>query len=111
MLDRVRRSRWRCRTSASRAVTASRILSENRPEWAIADFACLTAGMADVPIYPTLPAEQMVHILNDSGAVVMFVSTPEQAAKSGTHPTRCAGAAARDQLLLAVAGGLRHHDG
>jgi long-chain acyl-CoA synthetase len=57
------------------------ILSENRPEWAIADYACLTAGLADVPIYPTLPAEQMVHILNDSGAVALFVSTPEQAAK------------------------------
>ncbi|MBC7842730.1 MAG: long-chain fatty acid--CoA ligase [Gemmatimonadaceae bacterium] len=57
------------------------ILSENRPEWAIADYACLTAGMADVPIYPTLPAEQMVHILNDSGAVAMFVSSTEQAAK------------------------------
>ncbi|MCC7051627.1 MAG: long-chain fatty acid--CoA ligase [Gemmatimonadaceae bacterium] len=57
------------------------ILSENRPEWAIADYACLMAGLADVPIYPTLPAEQMVHILNDSGAVVLFVSTPEQAAK------------------------------
>ena len=37
------------------------LLSENRPEWAIADYACLTAGLADVPIYPTLPAEQMVH--------------------------------------------------
>ena len=57
------------------------ILSENRPEWAISDYACLTAGMADVPIYPTLPAEQMVHILNDSGSVALFVSTPEQAAK------------------------------
>ncbi len=57
------------------------LLSENRPEWAIADYACLTAGMADVPIYPTLPAEQMVHILNDSGAVAMFVSSTEQAAK------------------------------
>ena len=57
------------------------LLSENRPEWAIADYACLTAGLADVPIYPTLPAEQMVHILNDSGAVALFVSTPEQAAK------------------------------
>ena len=57
------------------------LLSENRPEWAIADYACLTAGVADVPIYPTLPAEQMVHILNDSGAVALFVSTPEQAAK------------------------------
>src|SRR4030095_3196006 len=25
------------------------ILSENRPEWAIADFACLTSGIIDVP--------------------------------------------------------------
>ena len=32
------------------------ILSENRPEWAFADFACLAARCADVPIYPTLPA-------------------------------------------------------
>ncbi|MEP6573555.1 MAG: AMP-binding protein, partial [Gemmatimonadota bacterium] len=31
------------------------ILSENRPEWAIADFACLIARCADVPVYPTLP--------------------------------------------------------
>jgi len=57
------------------------ILSENRPEWAVADYACLTAGLTDVPIYPTLPAEQMVHLLKDSGSVALFVSTPEQAAK------------------------------
>ena len=43
------------------------LLSENRPEWAIADFACLTAGLADVPIYPTLPADQIAYILRDSG--------------------------------------------
>ncbi|PYP32735.1 MAG: long-chain fatty acid--CoA ligase, partial [Gemmatimonadetes bacterium] len=35
------------------------ILSENRPEWAIADYACLCARAADVPIYPTLPAKQV----------------------------------------------------
>ena len=57
------------------------ILSENRPEWAIADYACLTAGLTDVPIYPTLPAEQIPYILNDAGAVAVFTSTPEQAAK------------------------------
>ena len=34
------------------------ILSENRPEWAIADYACLVARCTDVPIYPTLPARQ-----------------------------------------------------
>jgi long-chain acyl-CoA synthetase len=57
------------------------ILSENRPEWAIADYACLTARLTVVPIYPTLPAEQLPHILNDSGCVAIFVSTGAQAAK------------------------------
>jgi long-chain acyl-CoA synthetase len=58
------------------------IISENRPEWAIADWACLCGGMADVPIYPTLPSDQIVHPLNDSGATLLFVSTEEQAAKA-----------------------------
>jgi long-chain acyl-CoA synthetase len=57
------------------------IMSENRPEWAIADWACLCSGMTDVPVYPTLPADQIVHPLNDSGAAALFISTPEQAAK------------------------------
>jgi long-chain acyl-CoA synthetase len=57
------------------------ILSENRPEWVYADYGCLTAGITDVPVYPTLPAEQIPYILNDSGAVALFVSTEAQAAK------------------------------
>jgi len=57
------------------------ILSENRPEWAIADYGCLTAGVTNVPLYPTLPAEQMAFILRDSGAVAIFVSNTEQALK------------------------------
>ena len=57
------------------------ILSENRPEWAIADFACLTSRLVDVPLYPNLPAEQIAYILRDAGAVAVFVSTPAQAEK------------------------------
>jgi long-chain acyl-CoA synthetase len=57
------------------------ILSENRPEWAIADYACVTTGVVDVPVYPTLPAEQIAYILKDAGAVALFVSTAVQAAK------------------------------
>jgi long-chain acyl-CoA synthetase len=57
------------------------ILSENRPEWAIADYACLTAGLTDVPLYPTLPADQIAYILRDAGVVAIFVSNAEQAAK------------------------------
>jgi long-chain acyl-CoA synthetase len=50
------------------------ILSENRPEWAAADYACLAACCTDVPIYPTLPPKQIEYILRDSGAVAIFVS-------------------------------------
>ncbi len=57
------------------------ILSENRPEWAVADYACLAAGCADVPIYPTLPARQVEYILRDSGAVVALVSNAGQLEK------------------------------
>ena len=57
------------------------ILSENRPEWAIADYACLTSGVTDVPIYPTLPPDQIAFILKDSGSVAVFASTAEQAQK------------------------------
>ncbi len=57
------------------------ILSENRPEWAIADYACLAARCADVPVYPTLPPRQIEYILRDAGAAALFVSTREQLAK------------------------------
>ena len=57
------------------------ILSENRPEWAVADFATMLLGAADVPIYPTLTAEQTLVILQDSGARLAFVSTLEQLEK------------------------------
>ncbi len=57
------------------------ILSENRPEWAWVDYACLTARCVDVPIYPTLPARQAEYILRDSGAVAIFVSSQAQADK------------------------------
>lgn len=57
------------------------ILSENRPEWAITDFGCLTARLVDVPIYPTLPARQMQYILHDAGVRVLFVSSLVQLAK------------------------------
>jgi long-chain acyl-CoA synthetase len=51
------------------------ILSENRPEWAIADVATLCNGSVDVPIYTTLTAQHVAYILQDSGARVAFVST------------------------------------
>lgn len=57
------------------------ILSENRPEWAITDFASLLAGAVVVPIYSTLTADQTSFILHDSGARVAVVSTEQQLSK------------------------------
>mgnify|MGYP002780400588 CR=1 FL=1 len=57
------------------------LLSENRPEWALGDYAVLALGAVTVPIYPTLPADQVRHILADSGAAVVLASTPEQVEK------------------------------
>jgi long-chain acyl-CoA synthetase len=57
------------------------ILSENRPEWAMADLAVLCAGAADAPIYPTLTPAQVLYILDDSESRVAFASTAAQAAK------------------------------
>ncbi|HEY2914737.1 MAG TPA: long-chain fatty acid--CoA ligase, partial [Candidatus Angelobacter sp.] len=57
------------------------ILSENRPEWMIADFACVSTGIIDVPIYATLTADQTLYLLQNSGTRVIFVSTLEQLRK------------------------------
>jgi len=81
LLDRIRRVSHGLREIGIRRGDRVAILSENRPEWAIADFACLTSGVTDVPLYPSLPAEQLGYPLRDSGAVAIFVSTPAQAEK------------------------------
>ena len=57
------------------------ILSENRPEWAVADFATQLLGAVVVPIYGTLTAEQTAYILRDSGARVLFLSSVAQLQK------------------------------
>lgn len=67
------------------------ILSENRPEWAIADYACLMLGVADVPLYPNLPSDQVAYILRDSAAVAIFVSNAEQASKIAQIRGECPG--------------------
>jgi long-chain acyl-CoA synthetase len=57
------------------------ILSENRPEWTITDFAALSLGAVTVPVYSTQTAEQTAFLLNDSGARVIAVSTKLQLEK------------------------------
>lgn len=57
------------------------LLSENRPEWAAIDFATLTAGLTNVPVYPTLPASQTEFILRNAQVAVVCLSTKTQLAK------------------------------
>jgi long-chain acyl-CoA synthetase len=57
------------------------LLSENRWEWAVADFAMVTAGICTVPLYPTLSAEQLHYMIEHCEARVIFVSTQEQLEK------------------------------
>ncbi len=53
------------------------ILSENRPEWIMADIANLCLGGITVPIYTTLVPEQIRYIIDDSDAKVVVCSTKE----------------------------------
>ena len=57
------------------------ILSENRHEWPVADFACLLLGAVVVPIYTTLTPEQTAYILSDSGARAIFLSSQKHLEK------------------------------
>jgi len=50
------------------------IFSANRPEWTLADLACLSARAISVPLYPTSTPEQARHILRDSGTTIAFVA-------------------------------------
>jgi long-chain acyl-CoA synthetase len=51
------------------------LVSENRPEWPIADLAIMAAGLVTVPTYVTNTERDHLHILENSGARVVIVST------------------------------------
>lgn len=55
------------------------LISENRPEWPIADLAIMSAGAFTVPAYTTNTIDDNIHILNDSGAEVVIVSSQKLA--------------------------------
>jgi len=57
------------------------IVSENQPNWIIADLANATLGITTVGIYPTLPPPQIAFIINDCKARAVFVQDSKQLAK------------------------------
>jgi len=50
------------------------LVSENRPEWCIADLAIMAAGCITVPTYTTNTRRDHAHILDNSGARAVFIS-------------------------------------
>lgn len=78
VLERVRRASASLRSLGVERGHRAAILAENRSEWALADWACLCSGVADVPVYATLTPPQIAYILRNSGARLVFCSTRAQ---------------------------------
>src|SRR5271155_2445779 len=57
------------------------LVSENRPEWIIADLAIMAAGAVTVPAYVTHTVEDHRHVFANSGARAVFVSKPALSAR------------------------------
>ena len=55
------------------------LVSENRPEWCLADLAIMAAGCITVPAYTTNTERDHQHIMEDSGASAVIVSTAKLA--------------------------------
>ena len=56
------------------------LVSENRPEWCLADLAIMAAGAITVPAYTTNTEADHSHIIGNSGARAVIVSGPKLAA-------------------------------
>ena len=54
------------------------LLSENRLNWAVSDYAILALGAVNVPIYPSLLTKHVEYLVNDSESVVIIVSSEDQ---------------------------------
>lgn len=55
------------------------LVSENRPEWCIADLAIMAAGCVTVPTYTTNTERDHLHVIENSGARAVFVSSAKLA--------------------------------
>lgn len=51
------------------------ILSENRPQWVVVDMATMMIGAVNVPLYPSLPPNQIAYIIQNSECRAVIVST------------------------------------
>jgi long-chain acyl-CoA synthetase len=57
------------------------VMSENRLEWVIADFACACAGFVDVPVFPILTPKQVEYIFDNAEVKAVICSNALQLGK------------------------------
>ena len=57
------------------------LLSENRLEWLYADMGSLGLGACIIPVYPTLPSDDIEYIVNNSGTKVIVPENKNQLKK------------------------------
>ena len=64
------------------------ILSENRPEWLVTDFACLSSGIVSVPLHINASKKDQSYMIHQTEAKVLVVSSVDLLKKlklSGVH--------------------------
>ena len=89
------------------------LVSENRPEWCIADLAIMAAGCITVPTYITNTERDHQHIIEDSGASAVIVSTPKIAQAlipAAIRATRCRHLIGIEELRVGQATGVKIHN-
>ncbi|MEK6288550.1 MAG: long-chain fatty acid--CoA ligase [Acidobacteriota bacterium] len=78
LLDRVRNVALGLYGLGIRKGARVAVLAESGPLWTISDFAVLSNGAVNVPIYPTQPPHQVEYILRESEPKLLFASTERQ---------------------------------
>ncbi len=89
------------------------IVSENRPEWCIADLGIMAAGCVSVPTYTTNTDRDHQHIIEDSGASAIVVSGPKQAQAvmpAAIRATKAKHLIGIEPLRSGQANGVKFHD-
>ncbi|MFM9851752.1 MAG: AMP-dependent synthetase/ligase [Sphingomonadaceae bacterium] len=89
------------------------LVSENRPEWCIADLAIMAAGCITVPTYTTNTERDHSHIIENSGARAVIVSTAKLARTVLPAAMRSSQARiliAIDDIRIGQSGDLAIHD-
>ncbi len=89
------------------------LVSENRPEWCLADLGVMAAGCVTVPTYVTNTERDHIHILENSGAKAVIVSTAKLARAlmpAVLRSTHCKAVIGIEDIRVGQSGAVAFHD-